>query len=49
MVGDDCNDNSSSSILAEYHIVNADWPDYFILTTDVAVKVGIVLYEIALH
>ena len=38
----DCNGNNSSSILVEYHIVNADWSDYYILKTDVAVKVGIV-------
>jgi hypothetical protein len=42
MVGGDCCDKSSSSNLAEYHTVNADWPDYCILKTDVAVKVGIV-------
>lgn len=41
MVGGDCCDKSSSSIL-EYHTVNADWPDYCILKTDVAVTVGIV-------
>ncbi|HEX5976041.1 MAG TPA: hypothetical protein VFY68_02125 [Nitrososphaeraceae archaeon] len=42
MIGSHCNDNSSSSILVEYHIVNTDWSDYCILKTDVAVKVGIV-------
>jgi hypothetical protein len=42
MGGGDCHDKRSSSILAEYHMVNADWPDYCILKTDVAVKVGIV-------
>jgi hypothetical protein len=42
MVGGDCYDNSSCSILTEHHIVNADWPVYCILKTDVAVKVGIV-------
>jgi hypothetical protein len=42
MVGGDCYDKGSSSILAEYHTVNADWLDYCILKTDVAVKLGIV-------
>jgi hypothetical protein len=41
----DCYDKSSSRILAEYHTVNADWPDwpeYRLLKTYVTVKVGIV-------
>ena len=42
MVGDDGYDKSSSSILAEYHTDNADWPDYCVLKIEVAVKVGIV-------
>jgi hypothetical protein len=42
MVGGDCSDKNSSSILAEYHIINADWPVYCILKTDVAAKVVIV-------
>ena len=42
MVGSDGYDKSSSRILAEYHSVNADWPDYCVLKTEVAVNVGIV-------